>query len=142
MASLRVPCERSQLRVIRAFVNEILKEKLTDEGETNLIVLAIDEICANLIIHANKGQGSQPLELFLELDELNRQLRLEIRDYGDFFDYAQYEEPNIEEIVETRTKGSLGLMLVRRIMTRIEFRRVGEVNLCSLERDLQSFAAA
>ena len=51
--SIRVNCTKKNLKLIRDFVTEYLRALSLTEIQLNQIVLAVDEICANLIIHAN-----------------------------------------------------------------------------------------
>jgi serine/threonine-protein kinase RsbW len=58
---LRVSCSIDNLKEIRSFVNKRLQELSVSELEINMIVLAVDEICANIIIHSNKSDINQHL---------------------------------------------------------------------------------
>jgi len=59
-----------------------------------------------------------------------------IKDKGLAFDFTKYKEPSMDEIVSTRRKGGLGLMLVRRIMDKIEFTTEKNYNICTLIKKL------
>ncbi len=52
--SLKVDCLKTSLPEIRNFIWGRLEDVSLPESEKNLIVLAIDEVCANLIVHSNK----------------------------------------------------------------------------------------
>jgi len=118
---LKVPYSVDNLKDIRSFVSKRLQELSIPELEINMIVLAVDEVCANMIIHSNHKNQDQQLELSIK-DELEG-VAFEIKDHGDPFDPNTYEVPEIEEIIRTKRKGGLGLMLVKRIMDKIEFKR-------------------
>jgi serine/threonine-protein kinase RsbW len=99
------------------------------------MILAVDEICANLIIHANNCDPSHQLHITVDVIE-NKKVVFTIRDKGRTFDFNNYREPSMDEIVSSRKKGGLGLMLVRRIMDEIEFTTEKNYNICRLVKNL------
>lgn len=124
-------CRREKLQEIRQFVSEVLQDIGLPEGEAGKVILAVDEVCANLIIHSNKGNPQEKLELYVEHDG-EHNIRFEIVDHGVGFDYAQYQEPNIKEIIQTKRKGGLGIMLVKKIMDHVEFKCEKSRNVCCM----------
>lgn len=83
------------------------------------MVLAVDEVCANIIIHSNNCSPDQTLEVTLEI-KIDR-VEYEVIDNGIGFDIRKYPEPDLDEIIKTKRKGGVGLMLVKRIMDEIDF---------------------
>lgn len=130
--NLKVYCEKTRLKDIREFITEKLKAYVHDDLEINQMVLAVDEICANLIIHSNYCNANEAinLEVFVEKDGVT----FEISDEGEKFDIKKYKEPSIQEVVQTKKKGGIGLMLVRRIMDKVEFTNKEEKNTCILHK--------
>ena len=49
--NISVPCEKSNLQRIRAFIIDVLREQQLSDVEVHSMVLAVDEACANLMIH-------------------------------------------------------------------------------------------
>ncbi|PIB36818.1 hypothetical protein BFP72_16130 [Reichenbachiella sp. 5M10] len=131
MRQFKTSCAREKLKEIREFVAEVLSGMGVEEKESHKIILAVDEVCANLIIHSNKCQASERLELFVE-DHGEHEVFFEIIDYGQGFEYDNYEEPDLEEIIRTRKKGGLGIMLVRNIMDKVEFKIEKNRNICRM----------
>jgi len=132
---LKIPCSKSKLGDIRSFVNEILMKNEVPELESHKIVLAIDEICANLIIHSNNCDPREKLELLVDFKK-NDRIKFVIRDRGVSFDMTRYKEPSMDEIIASKRKGGLGLMLVKRIMDEIEFTTENNYNICRLTKKL------
>jgi len=130
--NLKVYCEKTRLKDIREFITEKLKAYVHDDLEINQMVLAVDEICANLIIHSNYCNAKEAinLEVLVEKDGVT----FEISDEGERFDISSYKEPSLEEVVQTKKKGGIGLMLVRRIMDTVEFVNKEEKNTCILRK--------
>lgn len=118
--SFKVPCCKDKLQSIRDFVNNILSHYNLSEVETHQLVLAVDEVCANLMIHSHHCNPDESIELVIRVEE-GAGITFEIRDEGVGFNFCEYQEPDLNEIIGTQRKGGVGLMLVRRIMDQIEF---------------------
>jgi len=115
----KVPCSKSKLGEIREFLQRVLSENSIPEVTVNTLVLAVDEVCANLIIHSHNCNPEDHLELRVKVKGQS-EITFEIIDRGDGFNIANYKEPLISDIVKQKRKGGIGLMLVRRIMDEIE----------------------
>lgn len=131
---LTISCSKDNLPKIRKFVGSVLSKNDVAEVEAHKIILAVDEVCANLIIHANECNPSHNLDLAIDSDP--KKIVFTIKDKGMAFDFTKYKEPSMDEIVSTRRKGGLGLMLVRRIMDKIEFTTEKNHNICTLIKKL------
>jgi serine/threonine-protein kinase RsbW len=115
--SYKVPCQKKRLVDIRYFINDALKKHLNSEIDINSLVLAVDEVCANLMIHSHQCNPSKCLELFINVEE--EEIIFEIKDTGNGFNFKEYKEPSIKDIITEKKKGGLGLMLVKRILYNI-----------------------
>ncbi len=116
---LNFQCSRDQLGRVRTFINDVLSKHLIPDKEKNEMVLAIDEVCANLIIHSHNCNPDETIVLTVNVEE-DRGITFEIEDHGAGFNIKDYKEPSINEIVTQRRKGGMGLMLVRRIMDNVD----------------------
>lgn len=128
--SIRVSCSKKNLKTIRDFVTQYLSQYDLTDIVLNQIVLAVDEISANLIIHANQEDSSKFMELAIEKE--NRQLLFEISDNGISFQRSNYKEPDIEEHIRIGKKGGVGIAIVNRIMDKVEFTSSNGRNICRL----------
>lgn len=133
---LKVHCSKDNLKLIRNFVLDTMNDLSIPEPEKDLMVLAVDEICANLIIHANKCDDNKEIEIVIKNDENG--LVFDIFDNGSPFDPSTYQEPSVQEIIRKKQKGGIGLMMVRRIMDRIEFKTENSLNLCRLVKKVHA----
>ncbi len=121
MERINIACTTENLKDVRMFVNSILSKLQVPENEINMIVLAVDEICANRIIHSNKSDKNNQLEV--AISDRSEGLEFNIRDTGDFYDNTIQADPNISSLIKEKRKGGIGLMLVRRIMDSIEVKQ-------------------
>ncbi|MFC5269102.1 ATP-binding protein [Adhaeribacter terreus] len=128
--SIQVSCSKKNLKTIRDFVTQYLSQYDLSEIVLNQIVLAVDEISANLIIHANQENADKFMELAIE--RKNGQLLFEISDNGVSFQRSNYKEPDIEEYIRIGKKGGVGIAIVNRIMDKVEFTTLNGRNICRL----------
>ncbi len=133
-SNITISCHKSNLSKIRSFVESSLKAHEISDLEIHKLVLAVDEVCANLIIHANHcDEGSN---LNLSIIFYKEKVEFLIKDKGVGFNINEYREPKISEIVNSKRKGGLGLILVKRIMDHIEFSTEKNHNICRLVKNI------
>ncbi|WP_425390067.1 ATP-binding protein [Ekhidna sp.] len=127
---LTIGCSKEELVKIRQFTSDMLEEQKVPDLQAHKLVLAVDEVCANLIIHANNCNPENQIEF--NIDFRPKQIVFTFKDKGVGFDINEYQSPSMEEIVSSRRQGGLGLMLVKRIMDKIEFSTEKNHNICRL----------
>jgi serine/threonine-protein kinase RsbW len=123
-------CNKDELTKIRQFTSDMLEEHAIPDLEAHKLVLAVDEVCANIMIHANNCNPESRIEFDILFKPA--QIIFTFRDKGAGFDINTYEAPSINDIVSSRRQGGLGLMLVKRIMDKIEFSTEKNHNICRL----------
>lgn len=135
-SQLRLYCDTSQLSELRQFLEEILDETTLSEIEQHQVILAVEEVCANLIIHSHDCNSKE----FIDLNVISTQTLVvfEILDFGKGFNILEYQEPEISQVIKSKRKGGLGIILVKRIMDKIEFESSGNKNICRLFKILKS----
>jgi serine/threonine-protein kinase RsbW len=131
----KVPCSKSKLGEIREFLQRVLSENSIPEVTINTLVLAVDEVCANLIIHSHNCNPDDQLELKVRVNGKS-EITFDIIDHGDGFNIGNYQEPSISDIVKQKRKGGIGLMLVRRIMDEIELIKGKKKNVYRLHKKI------
>jgi serine/threonine-protein kinase RsbW len=82
------------------------------------IVLAVDEACANCMIHQHQCDNYSTIEVAIFRE--NGVLYTEIKDTGKAFPMHKYKPQKIKDIVKKRGKGGLGINLIHRIMDEIK----------------------
>jgi serine/threonine-protein kinase RsbW len=139
MHTFKVACQRENLRQVREFVNIVLSEEKLSDLEINQLVLAVDEICSNLIIYAHPTNDSEELEVsILTMEKEGDEIVFEITDrQADRFDMKTYREPDLNQIIEEKRKGGMGLMLVHRIMDSIEIRTDGRTTIWRMSKKIR-----
>ncbi|MCI1187953.1 ATP-binding protein [Hymenobacter sp. DH14] len=134
-SALRIACSRANLQQVRDFVRNYLNARQLSEKAVNQVVLAVDEVVANFIIHANGEDETQFLDLKLDFDD--HDLNVEIADNGDtIFQPGPHKDPDMRAYIQEGRKGGMGMTLVTRLMDRVEFFTRGNHTVCHLSKHL------
>jgi len=130
-----IGCSLSNLKGIREFIRTSLKDHDIPELELSAIILAIDEMCSNLMIHAHHCNPDHHIELRI-LEPHAGELVFEIIDDGNVFDINKFSEPNVDNLVHEKRKGGLGIRLVKSIMDKVEYINRDGKNVCVLTKGI------
>lgn len=130
-----IGCSLDNLKGIRDFIRKSLDGHGVTDVVLNEIVLAIDEMCSNLMIHAHHCNPEHYLELNIHIPKKGK-LVFEIVDDANVFDINQFNEPNLDNLVHEKRKGGLGIRLVKSIMDSVEYLNKGGKNVCRLTKRL------
>lgn len=133
--AIRISCSRSNLKIVRDFVSAYLAVYHLSELHVNQIVLAVDEVVANLIIHANAEDEARFLQLKLAVEDQMFGIEIEDDSQGSYLP-SSFREPDLIEHIKTGRKGGVGMALVNRIMDRVEFSSSGTHNICRLYKKI------
>ena len=132
-----IGCSLDNLLGARDFIRKSLKGHVVSDVTLNEIVLAIDEMCSNLMIHAHNCDPDHLLELTIMTQPMG-DLVFEIEDDGSVFDINAFQEPTIDNLVTIKRKGGLGIRLVKTIMDNIEYFTRDGKNVCRLSKKVVS----
>lgn len=74
------------------------------------VLLAVDEVCTNIITHGYAGMD--PGSIILNAEVTPQALLVTITDFGHAFEPVEPPAPNVEATLEERETGGLGLFFV------------------------------
>jgi serine/threonine-protein kinase RsbW len=132
---LTTNCSKMKLADIRNFVAEQIKHLPLTQSETNQIILAVDEACANAIIHGHNCDAAQ--EILIEVETDQEHIKVDISDVGTSDIVADaITEDDIRVLIREQKKGGLGLKLIHSIMDEVTFAQQGDRHVCSLTKYL------
>ncbi|MDX5338471.1 MAG: ATP-binding protein [Cyclobacteriaceae bacterium] len=127
---LNISCQTSALSELRNFLKKSLQQYSMSEIDRHQVTLAVEEVCANLIIHSH---GCNPQDkINLEIKDAPEKIIFEISDQGEAFNILEYEAPDLKKVILDKRKGGLGIILVKKIMDEIEFESNNGTNTCRL----------
>ncbi len=109
-----------ELSRIRKFVKNNAMAFGFDDPEAQKISLAVDEACSNLIRHAFHFDKSK--EICVEIETKSKQFIVKVIDDGKPFDPRKVDEPDMREYFEEYKQGGLGIMIMRKVMDKIQYK--------------------
>jgi serine/threonine-protein kinase RsbW len=116
--SLRVLADVAQLEVIRAFVEQHARAFDIDAAATYDLVLAINELATNIIVH---GYRSQPGMIEIEMRQQGDAIELRLRDQAPLFDPTRVPEPDLNLPLHKRPFGGMGVHVTRQVMDSMRY---------------------
>jgi serine/threonine-protein kinase RsbW len=132
----KVGCSIENLKGVRDFIRNTLKEHNVRELQISEMVLALDEMCSNLMIHSHQCNPDDLFELTIHVQK-GKPVVFEIIDDGSVFDINQFSEPELGNLVHEKRKGGLGIRLVKSIMDKVEYQKRSGKNICRLTKVVQ-----
>jgi serine/threonine-protein kinase RsbW len=134
-SELHVPSDLNYLNVVESWLLGCLKIHLKESVDWSIqsirLRLALVEAYSNVVRHAHKNEPSLPILLRLELK--NRDIALEIWDYGEGCDMSTYLPPHPTD----KQEGGYGWLIMNRLMDNVEYRlQVNGANCLKLEANL------
>ena len=133
---LKISCQTTALAELRVFLKKTLEELHLSDIDQLQITLAVEEVCANLIIHSHQCNALDYIKL--KVKKHPGKLIFEISDEGKAFNMLDYEVPDLDKVKGEKRKGGLGIILVKKIMDEIEFESNDGTNTCRLIKRFQS----
>lgn len=103
-----------RLADVRKSAREFLAECGFDECTAELLVLAIDEACTNIIRHAYHNE-CKPIRL--EMERLRDRARLTLRDYGRSCDPRRIRSRALEDV----RPGGVGVHIIRQAFDYVKY---------------------
>jgi serine/threonine-protein kinase RsbW len=130
---LCIPADVSRLAEVRQFIREQARHIGADPDVTNDVVLAVDELTTNSIIHGYRGsQGVVEVEVGSE----GGSMVVWLRDHAPPFDPNSYPEPDTNLPLARRPKGGMGIYLSRGVSDSLCYRRTGDGNELTIVKRL------
>ncbi|MBN1580077.1 MAG: ATP-binding protein [Anaerolineae bacterium] len=116
---LVVPGRSDQLDTIREFIGRVARQAGLDEQQVFRVQLSVDEACANIVEHAYENMQGGDIVLKCQWDD--DKLTITIQDFGEPFDPERVPPPNLDNDLESRTPGGLGLYFMYQMMDKVYF---------------------
>jgi serine/threonine-protein kinase RsbW len=113
MESLTLPGNLDSLSSLRDFVRKAADSAGLDKSAAYRLSLAVDEVATNIITHGYDEAGlAGTIKIWSELDA--DALRIHLEDTGAPYDPIKYNEVDIDQPLENRREGGLGVFLALR----------------------------
>jgi len=135
MKKITVEATIENIEVITEFTDRELEALDCPIRPLMQIRVAIDEIVSNIARNAY-APGTGTITVVFSFDETERMAELTFIDEGVPFDPLQREDPDITLSAAERPIGGLGIMLVRKTMDEMTYRREEGKNILCLRKKI------
>ena len=124
----------SEISKLAVFIDELGEEmNLTPELIFNLN-LVLEEAVSNVILYAYGEEKHKEISLMANMSDGN--LVFVLTDSGKVFDPTKVPDADITLSAEERGIGGLGIFLIRQIMDKVDYQRIGEKNVLTMRKQL------
>jgi serine/threonine-protein kinase RsbW len=122
-ATFRLEADVDQLKDARQFVEETAARFHVAPEAISKLVLAVDELITNLIVH---GYDGQPGSIEVEMRSIGSDLEIRLYDQSPPFDPTRVPAPDTRLPLDERPLGGMGIYLARKIMDSLTYRAATE----------------
>ena len=134
---LKITSRTENLSVIREFIHAAAAQVGMNSGETEDIILAVDEACTNIMKHAYKSYPDGIILLKLKYSE--HKFTIIIVDYGNSFHPENVPDPDLQKYYKQHRVGGLGMYLMKTLMDEVKYSSVpGKYNEVYLTKYLNN----
>ena len=119
---LKIPSKVESLKEVEKLVDEISAELGLENSLYGNVLISIIEAVNNSIMHGNKLDERK--KVILEVDVIEGQLRINVNDEGEGFDFAKIPDPTAPENLEN--VNGRGIFLMKQLSDNIEFHEGGK----------------
>jgi len=121
------------MRQVDDFVGAFVKEHGIDADEASRILILLEELLTNLMKYGYPDRA-EPGQAEIVLAFNGSRLEIEFIDDGCAFDPFAGPPPNLDEPLEARQVGGLGLHLLRSLTDEARYERRNDTNVIRLSR--------
>jgi serine phosphatase RsbU (regulator of sigma subunit)/anti-sigma regulatory factor (Ser/Thr protein kinase)/uncharacterized membrane protein affecting hemolysin expression/transposase len=129
---LEVTSSDKEILAIKDFVVRVCDAAKCAPRETANVKLAMDEASTNVIRHAYEGRTDGKIEIEGSIGPYD--VTFKIRDKGKAFDFRKVKDPDLNHYVEIGRKGGLGIWLIKKVMSRVDYSSRNGVNELTMTR--------
>jgi anti-sigma regulatory factor (Ser/Thr protein kinase) len=128
---------RNNIGELPAFAEKV--EKLAEEWDLPLPItmnlnLVLEEALSNVIFYAFTDEKEHDIKIDMTL--YGKDLTIRITDSGIPFDPTTRQEPDITLPAEERPIGGLGILLILKMMDKVEYARIKNQNVLTLTKNI------
>jgi len=120
---IQIPSLTENIRMIESFIDNAKEKFQLEDDIYGNIMIAVTEAVNNAIKHGNKSDKQKNVSLSLSLED--SQIKFEIRDQGDGFNYKNLPDPTAPENLEK--PGGRGIFLMKNLSDEVNFKEEGKV---------------
>jgi anti-sigma regulatory factor (Ser/Thr protein kinase) len=137
MSKLRLPAKVENLKEFTRFVSDFARGEGFTPKRIQEVELATEEALINIFNYAYANDETGDVEVRCRMED-SSSLVIEILDTGKPFDIQSMPEPDLTLDLSERKVGGLGIYLIKKMVSRVHYRREGGSNILTLVIDKTS----
>lgn len=129
---------RRDLERLNDFIENLTKSWSLPLAISNRITLALEEVFVNIIDHGYRDEEMHEIEI--QATKTDAGLIIRCQDDGVVFNPLEVAPPDITGPLAEREVGGLGILLIRKMIDEIDYKRENETNILILHIAIQEEA--
>lgn len=121
---------------------ESINRHIEEFGETNQLPpdvifnlnLSLEEIFVNIVSYGYEDENEHFVKISMSL--VDNELVVKVEDDGREFNPLELPEPDLEQKLEERPIGGLGIHLVRNLMDELDYKRTHNKNILTMKKKI------
>jgi serine/threonine-protein kinase RsbW len=136
---LTVDSKLENLPVIGQFIEDTMRLlQIDSQKNVHAFQLSVDEACTNVIEHAYAYNTGGRITVSCSL--IDEKFSVTIEDSGAPFDPTTIPEPDVNQGLDERKTGGLGIYFMKRFMDEVKYIRADDKNLLTLTKNIKKEA--
>ena len=133
MKKLTVKASVDKLDEVLNFVNESLERRNCPLDLRRKIDTAVDEIFMNIVRYAYKSAEGY-VAIYISTGE---EILIKFEDAGEPYNPLEQAVPDFDKPLMERKIGGLGIFMVRQLMDKVVYRRIGNKNVLTMTKKFE-----
>lgn len=129
--ALTIPKDTQYLSLVRQVTSDLARRAGFADCDLDKIEMAVDEACANCIVHQSVSDATLAVEVQVNEAEFS----LTLRDEGQPYPFEELGGVDLENWNQDARPGGLGLFIIKNFMDEVDYEhRVGEGNVLRMKK--------
>ncbi len=117
--TVRITNQRDQVDTVRKFFDDYSKENKLTEKTVHDIQMALDELLTNIVNYGYEDSDEHKIDVRFGIND--DAVRVEIIDDSKPYNILEQESPDISLSVEDKPIGGLGIFLIKKLMSNVDY---------------------
>jgi len=117
--TVQITNQRDQVDTVRKFFDDYSKENKLTEKTVHDIQMALDELLTNIVNYGYEDSDEHKIDVRFGIND--DAVRVEIIDDSKPYNILEQENPDISLSVEDKPIGGLGIFLIKKLMSNVDY---------------------
>ena len=117
--TVRITNQRDQIDTVRKFFDDYSKENKLTEKTVHDIQMALDELLTNIVNYGYEDSDEHQIDVHFGIN--NNAVNVEIVDDSIPYNILDQENPDISLSVDDKPIGGLGIFLIKKLMSNVDY---------------------